>query len=116
MISRAEKLRSIFDYFLKAFVRDHFLIKAFMVNQMAIDEDFMSRKIAQYFFLFLKAFVRDLFLIKAFMVNQMHLRIVGICHTKIFENNLLRQSTGSKLNLLRKIFGVLSKVAILFNQ
>ena len=85
MISRAEKLRSIFDYFLKAFVRDHFLIKAFMVNQMAIDEDFMSRKIAQYFFLFLKAFVRDLFLIKAFMVNQMHLRIVGICHTKIFE-------------------------------
>ena len=79
MILRAEKLRSIFDYFLKAFVRDHFLIKAFMVNQM-------------------------------------HLRIVGICHTKIFENNLLRQSTGSKLNLLRKIFGVLSKVAILFNQ
>ena len=48
MILRAEKLRSIFDYFLKAFVRDHFLIKAFMVNQM-------------------------------------HLRIVGICHTKIFE-------------------------------
>ena len=87
-----------------------------MVNQMAIDEDFMSRKIAQYFFLILKAFVRDLFLIKAFMVNQMHLRIVGICHTKIFENNLRRQSTGSKLNLLRKRFGVLSKVAILFNQ
>ena len=49
MILRAEKLRSIFDYFLKAFVRDHFLIKAFMVNQMAIDEDFMSRKTAQYF-------------------------------------------------------------------
>ena len=68
MILRAEKLRSIFDYFLKAFVRDHFLIKAFMVNQMAIDEDFMSRKTAWYFCLFLKAFVRDFFFNQSFHV------------------------------------------------
>ena len=48
----SRKTAQYFYLSLKAFVGDLFkliLIKAFMVNEMTIDDDFMSRKTAQYF-------------------------------------------------------------------